>query len=109
MTRLPTTLSLVFSLAACGIPRPDADLCIVNAPNKNRKCYNLKRDYRDDGTLRPGAIPTYRPNPTVEELNKSLIIDSADGPEEGIARVKAWIKKLREAASSCQQTAGGTE
>jgi hypothetical protein len=58
----------------------------------------LKRDYRDDGTLKPGAVPVYRPNLTVEDLNKGLFIDSASGPEDGLARLKAYIKKLREAA-----------
>lgn len=106
MTRLLTLLLIAGSLSACGIPRPNADLCIVNAPNLNRKCYNLKRDYRDDGTLKPGAVPTYRPNATIEDLNKALVLDSPDGFEDGIARMKAYVKKLREAAE-CKT--GGAE
>lgn len=101
LTRLLILLWAAGSLSACGIPRPDADLCIVNAPNQNRKCYNLKRDYNADGSLRPGAKPTYRPNATIEDLNKSLVLDSPDGFPEGIARMKAWVRKLRE-ASKCE-------
>lgn len=79
----------------------------MNAPDRVRKCYNLKRDYGDDGFLKPDAKPTYRPNATIEDLNKALVLDSphdATHPnpthfEDGIARVKAWVKKLREAAA----------
>ncbi len=109
MTRLLTLLLIAGSFSACGIDPPDADLCIVNAPNKNRKCYNLKNDYLEDGTLKPDAVAVYRPNATVEDLNKSLVLDSpytVNNPnpthfEDGIARVKAYVKKLRE-ASKCE-------
>lgn len=97
-TRLLTLLWIAGSLPGCATGRPDADVCIVNAPNKTRKCYNLKRDYQDDGHLMPVATPTYRPTPTLDSLNKALVLDSEDGFEEGIARVKGWVKKLREAA-----------
>lgn len=110
MTRHLTALLIAGSLAGCGVPRPDADLCIVNAPNLNRKCYNLKRDYDDDGSLKPGAVPTYRANATVQDLNKALLIDSpfdAEHPnpthfEDGIARMKAWVKELREASQGAK-------
>lgn len=104
-------LLLIAGSAACGVPRPDADVCIVIAPPEDaeyprqRKCYNLAKDYNDDGTLKAEAKPVYRPNPKIEDLNKAMLVDSphdADNPnpahfEDGIARIKAWIKKLREA------------
>lgn len=104
-------LLLIVGSSACGVPRPNADVCIVIAPPEDpeyprkRKCYNLERDYNDDGTLKAGAKPVYRPNEKIEDLNKALVIDSpydAQNPnpnhfEDGIARIKAWIKKLREA------------
>jgi hypothetical protein len=88
-------LSTVFSLWACA-DRPDVDLCIINAPNKNRKCFNLAKDYQDDGSLKPGAMPVYRATSTIEDLNKSLVLDSSTGPEDAIARMKAWVRKLQE-------------
>lgn len=96
--RLLTLLWVAGNFSACATGRPDADVCIVNAPNQNRKCYNLKRDYGDDGLLRPDAHPTYRPTRALEDLNKAMVLDSTDGFADGIARVKAWVKKLREAA-----------
>lgn len=108
-TKLLILLSIIGSACSCGVSRPDADLCVVNAPNKNRKCYNLKNDYNDDGSLKAGAKPVYRPNLTVEDLNKALVLDSPyddQNPnpghfEDGISRMKAWVRKLRDAAT-CQ-------
>lgn len=100
-----TLLLILLSIAGNGCsPLPDVDVCIVNAPNQNRKCYNLKNDYNSDGTLRADAKPVYRSNVTVLDLNKALVIDSPHDEshpnpvhfEDGIARLKAWIKKLRE-------------
>lgn len=78
------------------IQRPDTDMCIVNAPNKVRKCYNLSKDYTDDGALKPGAVPVYRAVVSIDDLNKFLVIDSPTGTEDGQARLKAYIKLLRE-------------
>lgn len=94
---------------SCAVARPDADLCIVNALDRNRKCYNLKRDYQDDGTLKGEALPVYRSNDTLEDLNKALVLDSPHESggqmhfEDGIARMKAWVKKLR-LSSSCNKS-----
>jgi hypothetical protein len=90
-TKLPTLLLTACSLAACGVPRPDTDLCVVNAEAKHRKCYNLSRDYDDDGLLIPGAVPSFRPAVSVDDLNKNICTDP-----DGWANLKAYIKKLRE-------------
>lgn len=84
------------------VPRPDVDLCIINAPAERRKCYNMKEDYDNEGKLKSGATPTYRSNDSVSDLNKGLFIDSADGPEAAIARLKAYLQKLRDEMKSCQ-------
>ena len=95
--RLSLSLLMAFSLFACAsIQRPDIDLMIINAPGNKRCGYNFERDYGDDGRLKSGAKMFCRPNKLVSDLNKGLYIDSKDGPEEGIARLKAYIKTLRE-------------
>lgn len=91
-------LLMVFSLlCACAhIPPPDADACIVNAPAKNRKCYNFSRDYDENGQLKPDAKPIYRSNANIADLNKAFLIDHPNGFPTGLANLKAYIKTLRE-------------
>lgn len=97
--------STILVLTSCAsIKRPNVDLCIVNAPNKVRKCYNMERDYDENGRLIRGAKAVYRKNESVEDLNKGLFVDSDTGPEDGLARLKAYIKELREEQEKgCQQ------
>lgn len=87
---LLTVCSMV--LAGCGVPRPDAELCVVNAPAKHRKCYNLRDDYDDTGKLIPTASPSFAPVEKIDDLNKHTTMDP-----ESWTKVKAYIKKLREA------------
>lgn len=89
------TLSIIYSLvllcSACGtVERPDADICVVNAPGKKLTCYNLKHDYNQDGTLRPGAKPKFKPISSIDNLNKGVFMTNADWAE-----VKKWIAELR--------------
>jgi hypothetical protein len=96
-------LLVAFSLAGCaGIPKPKTDLCIVNAPNENRKCYAMDKDYDDTGKLKPGAVPVYRKNTALSDLNKFLVIDSPTGTIDGQAELKAWLQKLRSHYANCQ-------
>ncbi len=102
-------LLMVFSLVGCA-SGPDVDVCVVNAPAKNRKCYNLKTDYNEDGSLKKTAVPKYRPNLTIDDLNKAMVIDSPhEDPvkepghfEIGIARLKAYIQTLRFELEECR-------
>lgn len=88
-------LLMGFSLLLSGCPvqveRPDTDLCVVNAQSEQRKCFNLLRDYDDDGFILPGAKPIYKPNRSIDDLNKNICIDP-----DGFERFKAYVKKLRE-------------
>lgn len=85
------------SLFACAsVPRPDSDIMIVNAAGNKRCGFNLLRDYGSDGHLLPGAKMFCRPNATVQELNKATVIDSSTGFPDGLARLKTYIKLLRE-------------
>lgn len=93
-----TILLAAFSLTACAtIKRPSIDICIVNAPGKKLNCYDMQRDYTDDGQLKPGVKFHTRPAPDIQAVNKHLIFTSDAGPENAIAKLKAYIKKLREA------------
>ena len=90
-------------LSACGgVTRPDIDLCIVNGPNLNRKCYNMARDYNDDGTLKASAKPVYRANKTVMDLSKAFVLDSPTGFEDGLVGMKTYIKELRNHYANCK-------
>lgn len=53
----------------------------------------MKRDYTNDGRLKVGAKPTYKPAVTVEDLNKNLSVDP-----DGLINLKAYVRQLIEAA-----------
>lgn len=89
-----TMLLITFSLAGCA-SRPDATVCIVNAPAKNRKCYNLKDDYTDTGQLKANAKPKYLPANSVDDLNKNATVDP-----DGLAEIKAWLGDMRDECTS---------
>lgn len=94
--------SLVLAFSGCAtIPKPDVDLIIVNAPKHYVRGYNLQ-DYLDDGTRKPDAKPVIYPVEKIEDMNKWTCINVKDDkgnpmPEEALARMTAYIKKLREA------------
>ncbi len=87
-----TAFSLLL-LAGCGVPRPDTELCIVNLPAKHLTCYNMSRDYGQDGQLLPGVRAHFMPIPS---LNKYLVIDPTS-----LGHLKAYLQILREEHSKC--------
>jgi predicted nucleotidyltransferase len=96
-------LLMVFSLVGCAdVPRPDVDLCIINAKASYRHCYNLKEDYDSNGRLKPDAKAEFRDNRDITDLDKAFIVDSKEGFETGLARLKAYIKTLREEHKDCK-------
>jgi len=90
MTRL--TIFSLFILSACAT-RPDANICVVNAPAGHAKCYNLYYDYNDKGNLLKSAKPTFKPAKSVYDLNKGVWMSNDDW-----AKVKVWIQNLRQGA-----------
>jgi hypothetical protein len=83
----------LFLLTSCAtIVRPDANLCIVNAPAEHLKCYNLKHDYNKDGTIKKSAKAKFFTAQKVEDLNKGVWMSNNDW-----AKVKGWIRELRKA------------
>lgn len=86
-------ISSLIVLASCAsIERPNAELCIVNAPALHLKCYNLSEDYHSSGKLKNNATAKYLPAKTVEDLNKGVWMSNNDW-----AQVKGWIRQLRKA------------
>lgn len=78
-------------LTSCAtVPRPDTDLCVVNAEGPYQMCFNMKSDYKSDGKLKPDAKPKYKPALTVMDLNKNICTDP-----DGFANLRAYITKLR--------------
>jgi hypothetical protein len=71
--------------------RPDSEICVVNAPAKHMKCYNLLEDYDGEGNLKTDASPLYRPALVVEDLNKYIVIDS----EKSFENLKIWINEMK--------------
>lgn len=93
LTRQLIPLWIICSIfSGCGIPRPDSDLCVVNAPGQYQICYNLKRDYDSKGRRKPDAKPFFKPAHTIEDLNKNISMDP-----DSFARLKAYVNKLKSA------------
>lgn len=84
--------SVIFFSGCAGIPRPDSDLCVINAPASHLICYNLKRDYTDNGVLKPDAKPHYKSVATLNDVNKHIIMDV-----DSFTKLKAYIKKVKAA------------
>jgi hypothetical protein len=91
-------LSIIFELGSCGIPRPDTDLCVVNVGGGHQKCYNLKKDYDDEGNRDPSAKPTYKPVTKIEDLDKLICTDA-----DGFASLKAYINSVKEEFKKCKE------
>ncbi len=87
-----TVFSLLLLVSCAGVERPDALVCVVNAPAENIKCYNLKEDYYETGKLKKSAKAKYFKANDVYDLNKGVWISNNDW-----AKVKVWINQLKEA------------
>lgn len=94
MTRLQKKLWTIFSIliiSGCSsLERPDTNLCIINAPLNQMKCYNLKEDYDERGVITFEALPSIIPIEGVEDINKFICTDP-----NSFANLKAYIKALR--------------
>lgn len=91
MTKQLILLLIISSVVACA-KRPDSDVCVVNAPAKHSKCYNLLHDYDDEGNLKHGAAATFKPANTIDDLNKAVWTDS----EKGWPNLQIYIGLLRQ-------------
>lgn len=97
--QLQKMLWVSFSLliAGCGsIDRPDTDLCVVNDPGHHLICYNLKRDYDKNGSLKPGAVPMIKPIESIADLNKDVCTDPS-----GFEHLKTYVQEMKDAMKRC--------
>ena len=83
--------------AACNdVPRPDANVCMVNVKLLQLKCRNLLRSYDSSGNILSGVPAEIRQYPDaatmLAALDKSVSIDTAAG---SWAAIKAWINDLK--------------
>lgn len=86
------TISNILLLAGCAsIERPDTDLCIINSPFQKVSCYNLKRDYDEEGGIKPEAKPKVFSITGLQDINKFICTDS-----DGFANLKSYIKELKQ-------------
>lgn len=75
---------------ACGVPRPDTEICVVNVPGGYQKCYNMHDDYDDAGRLKKDATPLLKPVATLDDLNKNICTDI-----DGFTNLKIYINLLK--------------
>jgi hypothetical protein len=108
LTKLSRTLSsiskiilLLFAANIVGcaaIQRPDAWVCGINGKSKKMLCYNLKKDYDEDGTLKAGAEPLEKKDVSLQSLTGGLYFSSED-----TKKIKVWLQDMRDYAKNhCQ-------
>lgn len=104
--RLKILLVLAGSLALPGcasIAKPKIEVCELIAAedtvNPRLGCYHFK-DFKDDGNIKPGIKPHFYAIPNLKALNKYFTVTSEAGPVAALARLKAYVKKLREEADN---------
>lgn len=97
-TKRSTILFLSFSLLSCAVQRPDTDLCGVNGGRGYLRCFNLLRDYDDNGNRRADATPTTRPISKITDLNGYTCTDA-----DGLANLKAFVAEMREQLRECSR------
>ena len=100
--KLMMLVLIALSICSCSqIQRPDADICVVNyATDKlpHLTCFNIKRDYNDDGSLKADAKPVKKLIKTPQSLNAGKYISKEDWPA-----FQVWIQDTRDwAKGHCQ-------
>lgn len=88
-------------LIGCGVERPDTTISIINAGAFEMAGFNLKEDYNEDGSLKPGVKPRVRQISSLVDVDKHACTDPV-----GLANLKAYIKKVREELANCKSALG---
>lgn len=112
LIKLLIVSSIICALNGCAIlqrlldpsiERPNALLCVVNAPigstTPHKDCWNMKTDYDANGKKLPGVKPMVMPLNSLNDLNKTFSMD----PDSWAAFI-AYTKKQ---AYSIEQTRSG--
>ncbi|CAK0739639.1 hypothetical protein CCP2SC5_1020022 [Azospirillaceae bacterium] len=88
-----TFSALVFLSACSHVQRPDSWICGVNAKGMKLRCYNVKDDYTDDGTLKPDAKPTEHQIHSLSDMNAWVCMDPTS-----LGKFKTYLADLRDYA-----------
>lgn len=80
----------ILLVGCAGVQRPDADICGVNASASKLHCYNLKKDYSNDGTLLANSVAKDKPISSLQDLNAGIYFSPTD-----VEKVKVWISDMR--------------
>lgn len=82
------------SMMACtGIPRPKGLLCVAHIPEGYNNCYDLEKDFDENGDLLATSTGAHIPL----DLNNHVNLDASS-----FASLKAYKQKLLERYKSCQ-------
>lgn len=94
--KLVKTLFLVCSLTACSqVPRPQGFVCVANVPSSYNLCFDMDKDFDDQGNVLPGH----------EGVRLALDVDRhINFDADSYASLKAYMQKLKQRLQSC---AGG--
>ena len=83
-------ISFSLFVSGCGVPRPDTDLCVLNAQGQYAYCFNLKEDYDSSGRLKKKATPEIRPIISLHDLDKHVFTDA-----QGFGNLKAYVNDVK--------------
>lgn len=92
---------LAFLLGACSsIERPNIFVGIVNPELHQIEGYNFKKDFDDDGHIKPEAKPSFYPLQDLSSMAKAFTIWVDDDPENpfvtALERFKVYTGRLRD-------------
>lgn len=89
--RLAILLTICSLVVGCAVPRPKANICILNAKDRELICYNLHDDYDKDGKIKEDAKPLIIPIESLMELDKYTCTDP-----ESFQKIKVWLRRLKD-------------
>jgi len=99
LRKLTTLWMICFITSSCSkVKRPDAYICGINSKSVELRCYNILKDFSDDGTMKPDAKPMIQPISGLDQLNAGVFMF----PKE-FEKVKVWLQDLRDYSNQhCQ-------
>lgn len=85
---------LILGINGCAnVQRPNSWLCGVNGVAGKLRCYNLRDDYTNEGTLKPDVKPLEHPLKSIKELNGWVCMDP-----NSLEKMKVYMGDLRDYA-----------
>ena len=84
-------LFVIATMGCSSVERPNADICVINAPGLKLTCYNMRNDYDNSGNLKPGVQPHFKQTVTLYDVNKFITMSPDDFSE-----LKAYVGELKD-------------